>query len=134
MSFLNLPKQPAVTQSYAFGEDPKNDVTWLERQFGNLSRYLDSLRQAITTSVIRSDAVAWTPGLIANGSQAQTTVSVLGARFRMTAHAALDTALPAGTFIAAAVTAADVVTVTIGNLSGGNATPTAGNLRVEVLV
>lgn len=134
MSLVKLPKQPPFTQTQAFGGDPATDVRGLERYIGNVSRYLDSLRHAIETSVIRGDGVAWTPGLIANGATAQVTVAILGARLRMTALAALDTALPAGTFISAAVTASDVVTVTIGNLSGGGATPTAGNLRVDVIV
>lgn len=114
--------------------DWRTGFGWVVDQIKQTLAYLDVLRRDIENGFIRSEPTSWTPGLIADGDVAQTTVTVQGAVLRMTALAALSTALPTGCFISAAVTAANTVTVTIGNMSGGNQTPTADStLRVDVL-
>lgn len=56
---------------------------------------------------------------VASGAVASTTVTVTGAALGDFALAWMSIAIPAGAFLAAQVTAADTVTVTLVNLSGG---------------
>lgn len=131
---MMLPGAPILQGSPRL-TDWRGAVEWAIEQIKQTLGYLDVLRRGIESSFIRSEGTTWTPGLIANGAVAQTTVTVNGAALRMTAVAAYSVALPAGCFISAHVSAADTVTVTIGNLSGAGATPTAAStLRVDVFV
>jgi len=75
---------------------------------------------------------SWTPGAIANGSYATTTVTVSGCvvgDFVLCSYGAMQ----AGLFLDAAVSAANTVTVNLGNLSGASITPAADYIYVLVL-
>lgn len=74
----------------------------------------------------------WSPGSIANGASAETTVTVAGVALGDLALASYSAALAAGLTISAHVSAANTVTVTITNTSGGALTPTASS-TVRVL-
>jgi hypothetical protein len=84
-----------------------------------------------------SAAAAWTPaggGGIADGANASTTITVTGAAIGDTVAVGLapTTAMAAGALLFGAVTAADTVTVTLQNESGGNYTPGASTVRADV--
>ena len=76
---------------------------------------------------------AWTPGLIANGAAASTTVAVDMAAFGDFVLVSYDKELAAGLTISGNVRAANSVRVTIANNSGAGVTPTAGNVAVSLL-
>jgi hypothetical protein len=76
--------------------------------------------------------VAWTPGTIANGSSASTTVTVTNVVDGWIALASFSLSL-GGMSISAAVNAANAVTVTITNNTGGALTLGAGVVRVLVI-
>lgn len=79
-----------------------------------------------------SGTTPWTPGTIAAGVQANTTVTVTGATVGDTVATGFSVALPAGMLISGAVTAPDIVTVTVFNASGATQTLKAGTLRADV--
>jgi hypothetical protein len=75
----------------------------------------------------------WSPGAIANGASATTTLTVTGAAVGDPAAASLPTLTVAGAVhITARVTAANTVSVTIRNDSGSSTTPASGTLRATV--
>lgn len=76
---------------------------------------------------------AWTPGAIAAGATASTTVTVTGCALGDLVMAGFSLALPAGCIITGAVTTAGTVTVTIANLSGSSQTIGAGTVRAMVV-
>lgn len=82
---------------------------------------------------VQGSPTPWTPGLIANGGFAVTTVTVTGAIVGFAALPAWSAALPDGVFLTAQVTAANTVKVYMFNFSGSGQTPSAGNVYVEVL-
>jgi hypothetical protein len=78
---------------------------------------------------------SWTPGAIAGGASATTTVSVPGCKLGDMAVASYSAALQAGLTISAHVSAADTVTVVIHNTTAGSLTPTAAStVRVIAFV
>jgi hypothetical protein len=82
--------------------------------------------QAATTAT-------WAPGVVANGSQVSTTVTVPGAAvgdFVLVSH---DKILTSALILSAHVSASDTVTVVIANLSGAVPTVASGALKVLVL-
>lgn len=129
-----LPPQSVTTPPVNFGSGGRQDFEYLDEEIRDIRAYLDRVKVAIDRQSIRSDMVPWTPGTIGNGAAATLAVTCRFANLRMTAKASFDSALPAGCFLAAQVTAADQVTVTLGNLSGGSQTIGAGNVRVDVEV
>lgn len=74
----------------------------------------------------------WDAPSVNDGTYTSTTVALTGAAVGDIAHAALTTALPAGAFLAAAVTAADTVTVSLVNHTGAPLDLASGTLRVTV--
>src|SRR5262249_43789331 len=131
---MNVPYQSVTEIPANFGAGGMVDVRLLDDEVRNMRMYLDRLKRYLDSAFIRSDLVPWTPGTISNGAAATLTVTCRNASLRMTAKASFDVALPAGCFLAAQVTAADQVTVTLGNLSGTSQTLGAGNVRVDVEV
>jgi hypothetical protein len=77
-------------------------------------------------------SAAWTPGTFANSTSVSTTVPTPGAIVGQQASAAFSLPVPAGGLVTAAVTSPNVVTVTVGNQSGGNITLGAGTVTVQV--
>lgn len=77
----------------------------------------------------------WDPANIADGAQTNTTVTVPGATLGDIAVASFSVAggVPAGAILSAAVTAADVVTVTLFNKTGGALDLASGTLKVLLL-
>lgn len=73
----------------------------------------------------------WTPGTIANGAYASTTVACVGAVVGLPALAAWTTVLAAGLVLYAVTSAADVVTVYLFNHSGSSASVSAGVVQVK---
>lgn len=76
--------------------------------------------------------VSWTPGTIANGSQASTTVTVTGVVVGWVALASFSQSI-GNMSISAAVTNPNTVTVVITNNTGGPLTLAAGFVRVLVI-
>jgi hypothetical protein len=76
--------------------------------------------------------VAWTPGTIANGASASTTVTVTGVVPGWIALASFSESI-ANMSISAQVTTANTVTVVITNNTGGSLTLSAGVVRVLVI-
>lgn len=70
----------------------------------------------------------WNPASVASGAATSTTVTVTGAALGDLADAAFSLAVPAGVVLSAEVTAADTVTVTLLNLSGGAVDLASGTL------
>lgn len=130
---MNIPEAPTVLALPNESDDAAR-IQWLVDRVVEVNRYINRLRLYIAQSFLRSEPVAWEPGAINDGAVAQTDVEVVGATLRMSAVAAFSEALPAGLFISATPTAADVVTVTIANLSGGLETLGPGTLRVDAFV
>jgi hypothetical protein len=101
----------------------------------NKVRYQDDdgvIRDRLTFTPNDAFFVSFTPGTIPNNSTASTTTTVTGAKLGWIAMASFSLDL-AGTTISAAVTAADTVTVTITNNTGGSVTLGAGVSRVLVI-
>lgn len=102
------------------------------------NNYLDGLPVAGLSGIDVTHSLAhfktWDPGSIADGAVTSTTIVVPGATtsgadFCQAAH---SSALPAGAFLVASVTAADTVTVTLVNHSGSALDLATGTLRVRV--
>lgn len=74
----------------------------------------------------------WDPGSIADGAQTNTTVTVTGALAGDMAVVSFTVAVTAGAFMVAHVTAADTVTVTLFNKTGGALDLASGTLRVAI--
>lgn len=77
-------------------------------------------------------SVAWDPPALNAGQYTTVVVSVPGAQLGKAAHAAHSAALPNGTFLSAAVTGANTVTVTLWNFSASVVDVPAGTLTVWV--
>jgi hypothetical protein len=77
-------------------------------------------------------SATWNPPSVADGANTSTTVTVTGAAVGNYARAAFSIAVPAGARLGAEVTAADTVTVTLFNNTGGALDLASGTLRVRV--
>ena len=75
---------------------------------------------------------AWTPGAIANGALASTTVTVAGAAAGDKVLASMTTLLTDALLISAHVSATNTVTVVLANLTGASVTIAAGTVSVLV--
>lgn len=82
---------------------------------------------------VLSGTTTWTPGLITSGASVTKTLAVVGALVGNPVVVGVYPALPAGVIASGQVTAGDVVTVTLGNMSGGSVTLLAGNVRAVVM-
>ena len=91
-----------------------------------------TIRDRLTFQPDDAFGVAWTPGTIANGASASTTLTVTGVVTGWIALASFS--LSIGTMsISAAVTTANTVTVVISNNTGGSVTLGAGTVRALVI-
>jgi hypothetical protein len=77
-------------------------------------------------------STSWTPGTITAASAATTTVTFTGATLGQVAAASFSSALPTGAILTAQVTAADTITVTLGNLSAAPIVIGAGTVYVSL--
>jgi hypothetical protein len=77
-------------------------------------------------------STSWTPGTITAASAATTTVTFAGATLGQVAAASFSSALPTGAILTAQVTAANTITVTIGNLSATPIVIGAGSVYVSL--
>lgn len=75
----------------------------------------------------------WDPPSVADGAMTSTTVTVTGVAFGDFIRASFSQALPAGMQLTAEVTAANTVTVTLVNHSGGTLDIASGTLRVMTI-
>jgi hypothetical protein len=80
----------------------------------------------------KTASVTWDPASIANNASTSTTVTLVGARFGHAAIASFSLAVPAGASMTAAVTAADTITVTLTNNTGGVLDLGSGTLRAGI--
>tara|TARA_R110000822_G_scaffold135020_1_gene272688 strand:- start:551 stop:1879 length:1329 start_codon:yes stop_codon:yes gene_type:complete len=92
----------------------------------------DTIRDRLTFIPDDALGVAWTPGAIANGSQASTTVTVTGVVVGWIAIASFSQSI-ANMSISAQVTTANTVTVVITNNTGSSVTLGAGVVRALVI-
>lgn len=83
------------------------------------------------TKTLDSGLVAWTPGSISAGALASKTVALVGARVGDIVTWGYDASLNGVNKLEGVVTANDVVTVYLYNLTGGALSPVAGNVRVR---
>ena len=74
----------------------------------------------------------WNPPPLADGASTTTTVTVTGASFGNPCSVGLSTAVPGGMLLTANVTAANTVTVTLFNKSGGTVDVAGGTVWVHV--
>jgi hypothetical protein len=79
-----------------------------------------------------SATAAWDPPSVVAGAIASTTVSAGGATVGDTVAVGFTRPMPAGSLLAGSVTAANTVTVTLVNLTGGTMNLDAGTVRVDV--
>lgn len=116
---------PGATYSgLAFSGSVDYDNCAAPYQWAGYSRQVDrSLRGSASATL----------GSITNGSSASTAITVTGAALGDFAEAAFSTALPTGVVVAARVSAADTVTVTVANLSGSTQTISAATITVKVV-
>ena len=77
-------------------------------------------------------SAVWDPANVTTGNMTSTTVTVTGAAIGDVAVPGLSVAVPAGALLTASVTAADTVTVTLYNLTGGDLDLASGALTVFV--
>lgn len=90
-----------------------------------VGRHTFAVGQALTSA-------SWTPGTIANGAKASTTVTVSGAALGDFAQGSFSLSLQ-GCQLTAEVSATNTVTVVVSNLTGASvALTTAGTVRVLV--
>lgn len=75
---------------------------------------------------------SWDPDAVADGTVTSTTVTVTGAKLGDFALASFSLAVAAGGILAAQVTAADTVTVTLFNKTGSSLDLAAGTLSAMV--
>jgi hypothetical protein len=75
----------------------------------------------------------WDPASVADGAVTNTTVTLLSATLGDFAVASFSLAVPANAILAAAVTAADTVTVTLFNKTGGALDLASGTLKVAII-
>ena len=85
-----------------------------------------------TTRILDSYLNSWTPGTIANGSQAVKTITIVGAALGDFCIASYSNSLGNGV-ISASVTSANTVQAVISNTSGSSISPVAGILRVRLI-
>lgn len=107
----------------------------------NLTQIMNVLQNCVTaiatlTSTIAkifplglSSSAAWTPGTIAAGAQTQTTVACASAVLGMSAQAAFSLNIN-GLTLTAYVSAANAVTVVLGNLTGTSVSIGSGIISV----
>jgi len=74
----------------------------------------------------------WDPASTADGAMTSTTITVTGAAVGDTVAVGFTPAVPAGALLTGAVTAADTVTVTLFNKTGGVVDLASGTLRADV--
>ena len=79
-----------------------------------------------------SATAIWDPASIADAAMTSTTVAVTGAAIGDTVAVGFSVAVPAGALLVGAVTAADVVTVTLFNKTGAALDLASGTLRADV--
>ncbi len=79
-----------------------------------------------------SATAAWDPASVADAAMTSTTVAVTGAAIGDTVAVGFSVAVPAGALLVGAVTAADVVTVTLFNKTGAALDLASGTLRADV--
>jgi hypothetical protein len=74
----------------------------------------------------------WDPPNVSNAASTSTTLSVSGAALGDTVAVGFSEPLPAGALLTGAVTAANTVTVTLANLTGGDLNLNPGTVRADV--
>ena len=79
-----------------------------------------------------SATATWDPASVADAAMTSTTVDVTGAAIGDTVAVGFSVAVPAGALLVGAVTAADVVTVTLFNKTGAALDLASGTLRADV--
>ena len=92
----------------------------------------ETIRDRLTFQPDDAFGVAWTPGTIANGASASTTLTVTGVVTGWIALASFSLSI-GNMSISAAVTTANTVTVVISNNTGGSVTLGAGTVRALVI-
>jgi Pectate lyase superfamily protein/Right handed beta helix region len=79
-----------------------------------------------------SGTAPWDPPLLGNGSSTSATVNLGGAVVGDTVAVGFNQPIPGGSILSGAVTAADTVTVTLLNMTGGSFDLPQGTVRVDV--
>lgn len=119
---------PIIRDLYDFTAEALGQVKlWLEQQGMNIP-----LNQVLGIRYLTVSAT-WDPASISDGATAATTVTLSGATLGDFAVASFSNAVPAGAILAASVTAADTVTVTLFNKTGSALDLASGTLKVGII-
>lgn len=127
-----------LTQGIKYFE-PTSNIDHLHSMWGNMGDINEAGPWISRVSRVVGGQGAWTPGVIANGAFASTVLTgtagvapMMGAGVGDTVTVGFTPALPAGMILFGAVTAAQVVTVTLLNQSGSSQTIGAGTITVDI--
>lgn len=122
------------------GEKPVLDNIFQvsDKFLGSLVLYLSASTLRLPLSQVagityRSTSTTWNPANIADGAMTSTTVTLSGATLGDIALVSFSVAVPAGAILAASVTAANTVTVTLFNKTGGALDLASGTVKVAIL-
>lgn len=109
-----------------------NDIVWADSATKAKLKLAGNVYRG-TTNLPTEAAASWDPASVASGASTSTTITLAGAAIGDMILPTLSLAIPAGMLLTANVTAADTVTVTLSNLSGGAVDLGNSTLRVRRL-
>ncbi len=101
------------------------NATWYNREYYEWEA-------TVGTLIENHGSATWDPASVANGAMISTTVTVYGAAIGDPVAVGFSLSVPAGVQLTGAVTAADTVTVTMMNHSGGAVDLGSGILRARI--
>ncbi len=111
---------------------PGTGETWPDGTTADIRANLFEARIYATSGKRLTGSNTWDPASTADGAMTSTTVTVTGATVGMPADVGFSVAVPAGAILSGNVTAADTVTVTLFNKTGGVLDLASGTLRADV--
>ena len=120
----------ATTTHYGYTKPAQGATGWGTTMNANLDALDEDIYNLTGTTV--SGTKTWDPGSVADGALTSTVLTVTGAVVGDPVAVGFSTAVPAGALLVGAVTAADSVTVTLLNKTGGALDLTSGTLKAIV--
>lgn len=120
------PHGPIITSSFDFTAEALGQLTFL------IGRDIRITRSQVNGLTILTGSKTWDPASVADGAQTNTTVTVTGAQLGDVVSVSFSLAVTAGAFMVGHVTAADTVTVTLFNKTGGALDLASGTLKAVI--
>ncbi len=138
---VGISGDPCSNGVYSFHATGLSGVDFRDNNFINVTNHhaIGSSEKHVGASQEFTAYAAWDPANTGDGAYTSTTVTVPGATYGDVASvswsrtAATAQGAPAGALLYASITAADTVTVTLMNHTGGDLNLPSGSLRVTVL-